>query len=672
MMRELDTVSPVVWPAWCYSGGQPESESSGVASADVLQARPQLVPPSASSMASSSSSSLRPSAAALGGGASAHRKRRSVPRSYDSPTTALNGARSSVKSERLSPSGSVHGLHDSASTSSLSRSGTPSSPPASSIGHPAGASPAASPSRSTSNNNTTTLNNNNISSHLKAMEDSVTHNYSEFMRNLAAKYQYVHPDEFYSATRNGFPAALDPRFPYKAGAATFLMPPLGPLPGVGVPGVPPGVVSPLHHLAAPVSAPPPPAPKDSAPATSSRSSGGSSRSAASDRDRDRDRDREDRDPAATNHSDDRAAAHKPTAKSPPSSAASVTSAVSDSATSLLFSPLFSGGLPGTLPGALPGSVPVMDMSSTQALVNMVQRSHQNQLETYLKGAIKRPAETSPSPLSPLDLSSAAAPPKKSRKREGGDLYGVDALLGLPSSLIRSSKERLATRTPPSRALSSPRLAAAPAPASPGQAKGGNPLSCSALCSTSPGHATAEGPCTTDAGAASILHWSVGDVCNFVGSIDLCVEYVQAFRDQRIDGSALPLLTEEHLRTQMKMRLGPALKLRAVLAKRLGHCSVCLHCVHCHNLPPSSTASSATGTTTTSTTTTATPGSPQSASGTVASTSTSPSAAGSPPPARPSSAAGVAMSLTTSSERSATASPKPTPLVMAPRPSSVGN
>lgn len=138
-------------------------------------------------MANSSSSSARPGAS-LSGGASAHRKRRSVPRSYE----AVNGGgldirrgTPPVKSERLSPSG---GLGDTASTSS--RSGTPSSPPAP-LPHPA-ASPAASPSR---NNNNNSINNNNISSHLKAMEDTVTHNYSEFMRNLAAKYQYVHPDE---------------------------------------------------------------------------------------------------------------------------------------------------------------------------------------------------------------------------------------------------------------------------------------------------------------------------------------------------------------------------------------------------------------------------------------------------------------------------------------------
>ncbi|XP_044253392.1 uncharacterized protein LOC123004276 isoform X2 [Tribolium madens] len=80
----------------------------------------------------------------------------------------------------------------------------------------------------------------------------------------------------------------------------------------------------------------------------------------------------------------------------------------------------------------------------------------------------------------------------------------------------------------------------------------------------------------------VASWTVDDVCNFVSSIDICAEYAQNFRDQRIDGSGLPLLTEEHLTTTMNMKLGPALKLRSLLAKKVGSCSVCLHCTHCHN------------------------------------------------------------------------------------------
>lgn len=49
---------------------------------------------------------------------------------------------------------------------------------------------------------------------------------------------------------------------------------------------------------------------------------------------------------------------------------------------------------------------------------------------------------------------------------------------------------------------------------------------------------------------------------------------QNFREQRIDGAGLPLLTEEHLTVMLQMKLGPALKLRAVLARRLEPCAQC--------------------------------------------------------------------------------------------------
>ncbi|KAK4873830.1 hypothetical protein RN001_013190 [Aquatica leii] len=79
----------------------------------------------------------------------------------------------------------------------------------------------------------------------------------------------------------------------------------------------------------------------------------------------------------------------------------------------------------------------------------------------------------------------------------------------------------------------------------------------------------------------VSNWTVDDVCNFVSGIDICAEYTKNFREQQIDGSGLPLLTEEHLTTTMSMKLGPALKLKSMLAKKLGSCSICLHCTHCH-------------------------------------------------------------------------------------------
>ncbi|KAK9667461.1 hypothetical protein QE152_g41351, partial [Popillia japonica] len=55
-----------------------------------------------------------------------------------------------------------------------------------------------------------------------------------------------------------------------------------------------------------------------------------------------------------------------------------------------------------------------------------------------------------------------------------------------------------------------------------------------------------------------------------------------FREQRIDGAGLPLLTEEHLTTTINMKLGPALKLKSILAKKLGSYNVCYLCSNCHN------------------------------------------------------------------------------------------
>ncbi|XP_055295548.1 probable serine/threonine-protein kinase nek3 isoform X2 [Sitodiplosis mosellana] len=75
----------------------------------------------------------------------------------------------------------------------------------------------------------------------------------------------------------------------------------------------------------------------------------------------------------------------------------------------------------------------------------------------------------------------------------------------------------------------------------------------------------------------INSWSVADVCSFVGSIDICAEYVENFREQCIDGSGLPLLTEDHLMHSLNMKLGPALKLRSVLLKKLGGPCPCVSC-----------------------------------------------------------------------------------------------
>ncbi|XP_075978450.1 uncharacterized protein LOC142978059 isoform X2 [Anticarsia gemmatalis] len=85
---------------------------------------------------------------------------------------------------------------------------------------------------------------------------------------------------------------------------------------------------------------------------------------------------------------------------------------------------------------------------------------------------------------------------------------------------------------------------------------------------------ARGECLCAEARARLSAWSVDEVCDFVNSIDICAEYATNFREQRIDGAGLPLLTEEHLTGMLQMKLGPALKLRAVLARRLEACAQC--------------------------------------------------------------------------------------------------
>ncbi|KAK3875651.1 hypothetical protein Pcinc_019481 [Petrolisthes cinctipes] len=224
------------------------------------------------------------------------------------------------------------------------------------------------------------------------------------------------------------------------------------------------------------------------------------------------------------------------------------------------SPLPHPGAPPMFPGAtgLPGfpGFPLVDMSSSQVLLNMVRNAsatQQSQLENYLRGAMKRPADA---PTSPLDLSATMA--SKRPRTEPSKSFDVKTLFGLPHDEEKKIESKIHTTrspTPPK-----PR----PTP-SPGTHKPPTPCS--------------DKQCPT---LETIGHWSVDDVCSFVGSIELCAEYVEAFREHRIDGSALPLLTEEHLTSSINMKLGPALKLRSVLARRLGACNVCLHCDHCHS------------------------------------------------------------------------------------------
>ncbi|XP_039617020.1 sterile alpha motif domain-containing protein 7 isoform X2 [Polypterus senegalus] len=67
----------------------------------------------------------------------------------------------------------------------------------------------------------------------------------------------------------------------------------------------------------------------------------------------------------------------------------------------------------------------------------------------------------------------------------------------------------------------------------------------------------------------IRKWTVDDVYNFISNIPGCSEYAQTFKDHVIDGETLPLLTEEHLLDTLGLKLGPALKIRSQVSRRLG-------------------------------------------------------------------------------------------------------
>ncbi|NXE01202.1 SAM11 protein, partial [Chaetorhynchus papuensis] len=74
-------------------------------------------------------------------------------------------------------------------------------------------------------------------------------------------------------------------------------------------------------------------------------------------------------------------------------------------------------------------------------------------------------------------------------------------------------------------------------------------------------------CWGGAGTRWLLSvWDFNDLCG--SGVSLCVS-PQVFREQAIDGETLPLLTEEHLLNNMGLKLGPALKIRSQVAKRLG-------------------------------------------------------------------------------------------------------
>lgn len=89
------------------------------------------------------------------------------------------------------------------------------------------------------------------------------------------------------------------------------------------------------------------------------------------------------------------------------------------------------------------------------------------------------------------------------------------------------------------------------------------------CDSATGSTTTTAP-VADEESCDIVKWTVQEVCDFIRNLPGCVDYVEDFETQEIDGQALLLLKENHLVNAMGMKLGPALKIVArVEALRAG-------------------------------------------------------------------------------------------------------
>lgn len=180
--------------------------------------------------------------------------------------------------------------------------------------------------------------------------------------------------------------------------------------------------------------------------------------------------------------------------------------------------------------------PLVDMSSTQALLNMVRTVNTNsvnQLESYMKGTIsKRPSELV---NNPLDLSSNSQPCNaKKLKRpscsSSENSFSSDNSLPTLSSVQKSSKDRSHSKrsdslSPKPRvtksSFSSCSVSQTP-PQIPGVAAASNhraSTTCLSLCTSS-----LDRTCPSRDSIENISHWTIDDVCNFVSSIDVCAEY----------------------------------------------------------------------------------------------------------------------------------------------------
>ncbi|XP_017477117.1 PREDICTED: polyhomeotic-proximal chromatin protein-like [Rhagoletis zephyria] len=90
----------------------------------------------------------------------------------------------------------------------------------------------------------------------------------------------------------------------------------------------------------------------------------------------------------------------------------------------------------------------------------------------------------------------------------------------------------------------------------------NAVAAAAAASAATGSAGGSHAAATPAERPAMADWSVAEVCEFIRHLPGCLDYVDDFEQQEIDGQALMLLKENHLVNAMGMKLGPALKIVA--------------------------------------------------------------------------------------------------------------
>ncbi|XP_038114214.1 homeobox protein 5 [Culex quinquefasciatus] len=252
--------------------------------------------------------------------------------------------------------------------------------------------------------------------------------------------------------------------------------------------------------------------------------------------------------------------------------------------------------------------PLIDMSSTQALVALARAAKESGIANLLKpedGGLKKPSAGSrsssppsgsaphhfPSPFSasrylpagllPNHLAAAVNYPPQSGTTAGTTSVPAISPLKSPSRTPSDGQLHLSSGTFPLDLSSAPGGAKRIKLSSPTPSRNQDtsPAPSSTNSQPSDGELGGGGKLARKCHARieEISAWTVDNVCDFVSSIDICAEYVQNFRDQSIDGAGLPLLTEEHLTNSLGMKLGPALKLKSMLAKRLGGPCPCALC-----------------------------------------------------------------------------------------------